>query len=452
MGFWRREEGQSLVLMALTMVVLVGFLGLATDVGMLYRIRQRVQIAADAAAIAAAVDYLHFTSVSTAQAKGAAAATANGYTDGTSGATVAIHLPPTSGPNQKAGFAEAIVTYPNPTSFMAMFGFPTITVAARGVAGQEIGTNCIYLDATSGTALTLQGAYDIETPGCGVYVNSPDAAAISITGNGGTVNSAFLDVYGTTTPKFQTTPTPISNGAGQQDPPIPLDLTGPTTYNIDVDNSSTWSALNSTGTNPVTTITTANQSLVEPPDTTGQYVVRFENPVVIQDGVILNGSTAGVVYQFEAGVTIPVGATVQFGNGTYDATTGTFGSNTQGAMMDLEGGTLTAQNSNYNLGIYGIVDPKSTGNTFSEYNGIAIFQPSTNPNPLQVQFGSNNEVLDGYIYAPGAALSLHDNGGGVVATGIIAWSMDFQTSSVRIGGYDTANASTTSNKEVLLVE
>ena len=47
-------------------------------------------------------------------------------------------------------------------------------------------------------------------------------------------------------------------------------------------------------------------------------------------------------------------------------------------------------------------------------------QPASNTTtPLQVQFGSNNEVLDGMIYAPGTQVYLQDNGGGVTATGVI---------------------------------
>ena len=42
---------------ALSMTVLVGFLALAIDVGMLFRAKRNMQIAADAAAIAGALDY-----------------------------------------------------------------------------------------------------------------------------------------------------------------------------------------------------------------------------------------------------------------------------------------------------------------------------------------------------------------------------------------------------------
>jgi Flp pilus assembly protein TadG len=49
------ERGQSTILMALlTGTILIGFVGLAVDVGMLYREKSMAQTAADAGAIAAA--------------------------------------------------------------------------------------------------------------------------------------------------------------------------------------------------------------------------------------------------------------------------------------------------------------------------------------------------------------------------------------------------------------
>src|SRR5581483_1805437 len=55
MRFWDDESGQMLVLTAVCMTVLMGFLALAIDVGILFRARRNVQIAADAGAIAGAL-------------------------------------------------------------------------------------------------------------------------------------------------------------------------------------------------------------------------------------------------------------------------------------------------------------------------------------------------------------------------------------------------------------
>ena len=50
--FWRREQGQTLVLFALCLVVLMGMLALAIDAGYLYYARTSFQRAADAGALA----------------------------------------------------------------------------------------------------------------------------------------------------------------------------------------------------------------------------------------------------------------------------------------------------------------------------------------------------------------------------------------------------------------
>src|ERR1700739_4431797 len=101
MKIFRDEDGQMLVFSALSMTILVGFLALAFDVGQMFRARRNLQVAADAAATAAALDYYYNYSVrganavAHAQAEGQAATTANWLTNGSNNVTVAINCPPT---------------------------------------------------------------------------------------------------------------------------------------------------------------------------------------------------------------------------------------------------------------------------------------------------------------------------------------------------------------------
>lgn len=167
-------------------------------------------------------------------------------------------------------------------------------------------------------------------------------------------------------------------------------------------------------------------------------VVCFTNAVTLSN-VTLPGASSGVVYVFENGVTLS--GTVTLGSATYDATTGTY-SNTAGAVMDIANGTLTQGNAVLN----------AYAPAAGTYNGIAILQPPANTTELQVQFGSSNEYLDGYIYAPGAEVYLQDHGGGITTTGIVAaWLFD-KASTIHIGSYDVANVKTTPNRKVKLVE
>jgi len=56
---FRREAGQAIVLVALIMVVLFGFLGLAIDGGRGYVDRRQMQASVDAGALAAAYTYVN---------------------------------------------------------------------------------------------------------------------------------------------------------------------------------------------------------------------------------------------------------------------------------------------------------------------------------------------------------------------------------------------------------
>ncbi len=401
----RDESGQTLVLTALLLTVLMGFMALAIDVGILFRAQRKVRTAADAAAVAATLDYLYFGSSTSAAAAGKAASSQNGITDGVNGNVVTISAPPVDGPNANdTGFVEAVVQQPNPTFFMKMFGFNSVTVAARAVGGTPTsGEACIWLMATSGTALSLKGSYKVLAPSCGIYVNSPSSNALSVTGNGGSLTATFLDVVGSSTSNHATSPTaPTLNAPVRKNPWG--DLTGPTPTNGDC-------------TTTDTTTTSITGTLAGP---------GLNNAICYTQAMTLNNATLGAgTYMFENGVTI---------SGTVTVNSGT---------LDVYGGTFN-QNS---TSILNISSPDS-----GTYNGIAIMQPATNQTALQVQFGASNQTLDGYIYAPGAVVSLHDSGGGITATGIVAWSMSSQTSQLTIPSYDAKHPTTNVNRIVTLVE
>lgn len=436
MRIFKSESGQVLVLTAMCTTILVGFLAMAIDVGILYRAKRNTQIAADAAAVAAAQDYLYNQAVSSAQTVGKAASAANGYTDGSGGVSVTVNMPPQSGPNQSTGYAEVIVNAPNPTFFMRAMGFNSVNVAARAVAGTPTnGDACIWLLASSGNGLSLQGSYDIQAPSCGIYINSNSSDAISVTGGGGIVNAKYVDVVGNSVPSHETSPTPVTPNTAPRTNPWG-NLQGPNPSTDCSTSTYAWTAVTTSGSTNVSKLT---------PNSNG--VVCFTNSVTIGSGVNLPGSSSGIVYVFENGVTIGTGATVSFGSCSspcsYNSTTQMFSGTPQGAVMDLYGGTLT-QDSSSLLNVY--------APTSGTYSGIGVLQPPANTNELQVQFGSNNEWFDGYIYAPGAEVYLQDNGGGVTATGIVANQLYDKASSITIPDYDQANPGASPNRVVTMVE
>src|ERR1035437_6746607 len=187
MRIWKDENGQVLVFVALSMTILLGFTALAVDIGTLFRAKRNLQIAADAGAVAAALDYYYTASKSSAVAAGKAAVTSNGVTNGTGGAVVTVNSPPASGPNAaSAGFFEVLVSQPNPTAFMRVItNTASVSVAGRAVAGTPSASNTyMYIGKPTGAAaLQLQGNSTINAANCGIYVNSNNSGAVKVIGN-----------------------------------------------------------------------------------------------------------------------------------------------------------------------------------------------------------------------------------------------------------------------------
>ena len=215
------ESGQALVLVALSMAVLMGFMALAIDVGLLFRSRRNLQIAADAAATAAAVNYLYYGNVGTAKTAGIAAAAANGVTIVDND----IHTPPLNGPytgTTAGAYFEVIPQQQVGTNFMGVITHtPTTKVAARAVAGTPTASKaCIYITTPNAPdVFDLQGNAQIVAPGCGIYVNSINQNAVGITGGSANVTAAFFDIHGPNPGGKTTTPTaPTYNSPAQSDP------------------------------------------------------------------------------------------------------------------------------------------------------------------------------------------------------------------------------------------
>ena len=215
------ESGQALVLVAVSMTVLMGFMALAIDVGLLFRSKRNMQIAADAAATAAAISYLYYGDVPTAKSAAIASAAANGVTINANN----VHTPPLSGPyaSTTAGaYFEVVPLQAVGTNFMGVFTRnSTANVAARAVAGTPTaGQACIYITPPTGAGVfDLQGNAQIFAPGCGIYVNSINQNAVGITGGSANVTAAFFDVHGPDPGGKTTTPTaPTYNSPSQSDP------------------------------------------------------------------------------------------------------------------------------------------------------------------------------------------------------------------------------------------
>jgi hypothetical protein len=162
------ESGQSLALVAVGMIALVGILGLAVDTGYLRYVHREMQSAADAAAIAGAIDVTY----GTWNTAGLGAASENGFPNGGS-TTVTMSNPPSTGPYAGSSYptyVQATITKTGvPTFFSKIFGVSNVTLSASSVAAG--GTNCIYgLDTLAGGAININ--VSIVNSSCGVVDNA----------------------------------------------------------------------------------------------------------------------------------------------------------------------------------------------------------------------------------------------------------------------------------------
>lgn len=440
MKILRNQDGQVLVVTVLGMALFMGLVGLAVDVGLLFRATRQAQIAADAAAIAGALEtqYNGSTNVTTVAQN---AALANGATN-TNQVTVSTSG---GGSHTGTGFVQVIVKQPKPTIFMATMSqllgannYQGVNVAARAVAGVTPDPACIYLlDPTAQGSLSAKGNFTINAAGCGVDINSNNTSAVCVTGNGnaGTFNSPYVRIRATSLTTGQncngTLDTQTFTGASYTSDPLG-GITGPYTSN-------SWSGCDTTLSTSTITSSTSIPNV---------GVVCFSNFVQISGTVNLNNSNT-TAYVFEQGVEVMQNAVVT-SSGTFSIAGGLYNANGGGSCIGGNAKTGFLQDSQSTL------DITAPSSGFSR--GIAIMEPSGDTTPLQVQFGSNTStnsgsgVIDGLIYAPSATVYLHDNGGTVSATGLIADTLDVCSSTLNITSYNKSPGNASPLNSVQLVE
>jgi len=210
------RRGQVMVLICVSLVALMGMIGVVADFSFMQHQRNMMQTAADSAAMAGAQELSYGDQV----AAGKADAASNGYTDGASSVSVAINSPPTSGPNAgNSAYVEATVSKPEQTFFLRVLGFSTMTVSTRAVAYEGNGPNCIYVtDPSASGAMTTNGNVDVQSS-CGLLVDSSSSSGMTAIGNV-TINASSVGIVGnyTANGSVSITPTPKIGVIAATDP------------------------------------------------------------------------------------------------------------------------------------------------------------------------------------------------------------------------------------------
>lgn len=417
MRLHRDERGQTIILVALSLPLMLGFVGIATDIGALFKDKRDIQTAADAAAIAGALN------IATSNWKNAAttAATSYGYTNGTNGAFVDAENGPTwqySNYKGVSNYIEVTISKPEPTIFLSLFGFPSVTVLARAVAtNMGAGNGCVYTLGTTGTDLTVQGSPFIDAPDCAFNVASDSNNAVQEVGKGGTVTTASIGVVGAITQGknyADFSPQPVGGATAASDPEASNEFpytcatgtgnagcTCPSTAAICANNpisSSQMSVPCSTFSVPNKGTTTLNP---------GCYDLGGGTTVGSQATLTLNSSGGGVFFFVNGPLNIQAGGTV----------------NAVGDTMIFTGNSTITMNGSPNLDMVApITDAKDSTSAgylaTATFPGLLYYQVPADTATLTLQ-GSSNATIEGIFYAPNASVTMQGTPGGTLYTDFV---------------------------------
>ncbi|MGB7189962.1 MAG: pilus assembly protein TadG-related protein [Acidobacteriaceae bacterium] len=349
----RNESGQTLVMVALSLSVLLGFAAFATDIGVMLHEKRLAQTAADSAAIAAASAVTYGGNASNA---GLAAAAASGFTPATDSSgnvttSVSISLPPVDGTfATQAGYVEAIITQQTPGFFMRVFGSDGMTVSARAVA-TYLGTGdaCVRLNNPTNhdPAAHPWGKSTLTMLHCGILANGN----VDLGGNG-FINAKYVGATGA----------------------------------INVSGSGSILGAQSPGIAPFSDPYARLGTSAYQPNVTGGSCTggscKFPDGTPFQLNQPLTSASTGV-YVYTQPVTF---------TGTINATGVT--------IVLLPGASLGTANASVNL----------TAPVSGLFDNVLIDAPSYT-GELNLDFGMSTITLNGVIYAPQADLSLQDQGG-----------------------------------------
>lgn len=405
----RDESGQALIIVALSMTCLLGFVAMATDVGALLHDRRELQVAADSAAIAGALSY-NYGGATTAADKASAN---NGFTNGKNGVNITVNTPPLQGEYAGAkGYVEIIIQQSEQTTFMGLFGHGKMTVGARAVAGatHTPGAGCIYTIGATGSDFLVNGNANIQSPQCGLEDDSSSSNALLVNGNI-TMDMGSIGVVGgySKNGNITVTPTPV---------------TGIIPYSDPLSYLPGYTCTASSCTSGSTTIPCVADPNINSP----------KNPVNLApgcyDGLTLNGN-----YTLNMNGTYVINGGNGFlanGNGTISGT---------GVTIYMANGGVTV-NGNTALNL--------AAPTSGTYNGILFAQSSTNSSPATIN-GNASTNIQGIMYFPDANLTINGNSSTTMYTDFISQSLTLN-GNVKFDDYGSLTGVSSPLNPVTLVE
>jgi len=388
------RRGSVILLVAISLTVLVGCMAITMDGGYIMERRRHVQAAADAAALAGAIDlyekYLSNNGIDQGNSAADSARTiaaANGYPNDGVISNVTVHTPPTSGLFQgQHSHCEVIIEFLQPRYFSSIWGSEAISVPARAVARGRyaaIRDGIICLDPTVKGSLNVHGGGAI-TINSTVIVNSNNSEAVIV--NGGGANMGAQQYYitgdhpGYTMTGGGTLSGPIQTG--QIPTPDPLRfLPAPDPNSLPVQNVP-----------PPVMVGGTKTYYLQP----GRYVggLSFSQGNLIMAPGIYYMDAGGFSLGGQAGCT-GIGVMI------YNAP------NASSQKIDITGqGAVT-------------LSPPTDGT----YRGILIFQDRASTTPVNI-VGQGADDIRGTFYVANAAVSISGNGDQSIGSQFICRTLD----------------------------
>ena len=373
-----RRPGNVVVVVAVSLTTLMGFVALSLDGGLLLDQRRKVQSTGDAAALAAAGKlYYNFNydsgydPVGTAKQAALDTASVNGFQNGVN-CTVTVNIPPLSGPFKNVpGHVEVLIGYDQPRFFSRVMGSGGVAVGSRSVARGKKTTfkdAILILDPTSRGSLNSGGNGTISVSGAPIQVNSTNSEA-AIANGGGIISAPEIDIAGApgiSTPGGGTiTGIVVPNAPQIPDPFRLLPPPDPSTMTIQSSNK-----LQHSGASTIT---------LQPGVYRGGISITGKGNIILSPGI----------YYMDGGGFNWGGQGSLTGNGVmiYNAPTSI------SDKINLTGqGTCT-------------LSPPTTG----PYQGFTLFQDRASTVPINVA-GQGAMTLTGTLYAAGATLNITGNG------------------------------------------
>ncbi len=436
--FLRDQSGVVAMVVVLSMMVIGGVAALAVDVGYLYSLRNQLQAAADAAALAGASQLSVSDAEVLAKAKEYAGRNMPSPEHGTVLADADVVIGNWNSSTRVFTPADGVVTNnavfvttkrssdnnnPAELFFAALLGFvetdiTTTAVAWPGGSGQ---TCILSLEPSDPSAIKASGTVDLDLGGCGIAVTSSDSTkAIELAGTVDITAGEICVAGGYDDPGTVTlTPGPEIVKEGCTPPPDPLASLPPPPG--------------------------------APPNCPGDHNVPGPVPFVESNSGVTANLTPGV---YCGGIEISgSNVTVNFAPGEYILAGG--GLNASGANNTYDGTGVMFYNteSSPGAGDFGDIDfsGNSTANlsapTSGTYAGVLFFQDRTNSSDAEgVKFkfaGTVTATFDGVIYFPNQLVQYSGSSGvgDVCGPKIISKFIDFNGTNATFGPNDPSCAS-----------